>query len=228
MPGQQHQPPRSNSNSRKAWNSLARPRSQISPGLTLEVGGREGPSKVIERLIDWILRPCPNTSGDAHRLRSKGGRTAGRIAQGSKGHASNRHPWRFLSCPLRLRLPSNAALDGHRPAAALCSCPSGGPLNSVATEPGGLVCGQSKLVGLAGETRKNKEKPQDPPPGNGMKSPAFLPRRSRPSRGLCRWTAPPGKEGYGPVFLSFKKPEPKPPKNGGLLDYAAFSSPKAT
>lgn len=84
------------------------------------------------------------TSATAHRLRAKGGRTAGRTARESKAPARNRHPCRFLSWPLRLRLPSKPGLDDHRPAAALCSwAHAATQLRS--SGPGGLGRGRSRL-----------------------------------------------------------------------------------
>ena len=65
----------------------------------------------------------------------------------SKAHAKKRLPWRFSSCSLRLRLPSNRLLDGHRPALAPHSWASP-PLIKDAAEPPGLLVAMRGLVEL--------------------------------------------------------------------------------
>jgi len=67
----------------------------------------------------------------------------------AKVSPKTRHRGGFLSCPLRLRLPFKRFLNGHRPAAALGSCPSRGPLITDTAEPAGWFSVTRGLVGLA-------------------------------------------------------------------------------
>ena len=67
----------------------------------------------------------------------------------AKVSPKTRHRGGFLSCPLRLRLPFKRFLNGHRPAAALGSCPSRGPLIEDTAEPAGWLPMARGLVDLA-------------------------------------------------------------------------------